>query len=334
MRLKLKNFLNTIESFIRTDATVARVYQFPDRDITIAGTDDVATVQSDATQAISDAAAAQATADAAATPADLTSVQNTLQINIDTKLDKKVATVDVTDNVTLALTDIYKNLKVDAATAKTITIPLQATVAWETGMWFLVEWVGVGQPAIAPVSGSVTITSSSSGLTVPVRYGVMYVEYLGSNAWRAQNGGLPVANMATIPIFFSGTGIAATNQAAAEQWFPGGGAAIYKFDATNYNYIRIGIRMIVIGASGARAYPVYDTDLGTIATTIIGAGTTASGEAINYNTALSVNTGWRETSWIALPAGAKADVYFGIREVGGDGVADPAYSLGYIQFRV
>lgn len=62
MRLKLKNFLNTIESFIRTDATVARVYQFPDRDITIAGTDDVATVQSDATQAISDAAAAQLTA--------------------------------------------------------------------------------------------------------------------------------------------------------------------------------------------------------------------------------------------------------------------------------
>lgn len=65
MRLKLKNFLNTIESFIRTDATVARVYQFPDRDITIAGTDDVATVQSDATQAISDAAAAASAASTA-----------------------------------------------------------------------------------------------------------------------------------------------------------------------------------------------------------------------------------------------------------------------------
>jgi hypothetical protein len=47
MRIKFKDFTGAIESFFRNDASTPRVYQFPNRDITVAGTDDVATVQTD-----------------------------------------------------------------------------------------------------------------------------------------------------------------------------------------------------------------------------------------------------------------------------------------------
>lgn len=40
-RAILKNFAGTIDSYLRTDATASRVYQFPNKDITIAGLDDV-----------------------------------------------------------------------------------------------------------------------------------------------------------------------------------------------------------------------------------------------------------------------------------------------------
>lgn len=41
MRIKFQNFLNTITSYIRIDATSSRDIQFPDRSITVAGVDDV-----------------------------------------------------------------------------------------------------------------------------------------------------------------------------------------------------------------------------------------------------------------------------------------------------
>src|SRR5688500_15596524 len=54
MRIVFKNFLDTINSFIRNDATAARTYQFPDKDITVAGIDDVETVP---TEPLNDSAA-------------------------------------------------------------------------------------------------------------------------------------------------------------------------------------------------------------------------------------------------------------------------------------
>jgi len=45
MKIKFKNFLGTIESFFRNDATVPRNYQFQDRDGTISDDTDLASKQ-------------------------------------------------------------------------------------------------------------------------------------------------------------------------------------------------------------------------------------------------------------------------------------------------
>lgn len=45
MKIIFKNFLATVESFLRNDATDIRTYQFPDKDITVAGIDDITKAQ-------------------------------------------------------------------------------------------------------------------------------------------------------------------------------------------------------------------------------------------------------------------------------------------------
>lgn len=45
MKIKFKNFLGTIESFFRTDATAPRTYQFQDRDGIIADNTDLSILQ-------------------------------------------------------------------------------------------------------------------------------------------------------------------------------------------------------------------------------------------------------------------------------------------------
>lgn len=46
MRIKFKDFTGLIESFFRNDASTPRTWQFPDKDMTVAGVDDVNTVGS------------------------------------------------------------------------------------------------------------------------------------------------------------------------------------------------------------------------------------------------------------------------------------------------
>lgn len=49
MKIKFKNFLGTIESFFRTDATAPRTYQFQDRDGTIIDDTDFSVIAWDMT---------------------------------------------------------------------------------------------------------------------------------------------------------------------------------------------------------------------------------------------------------------------------------------------
>lgn len=41
MRIKFLDFVGLLNSFMRNDNTLPRVYQFPDKDMTVAGTDDI-----------------------------------------------------------------------------------------------------------------------------------------------------------------------------------------------------------------------------------------------------------------------------------------------------
>ncbi len=44
-------------------------------------------------------------------------------------------------------------------------------------------------------------------------------------------------------------------------------------------------------------------------------------------------TGARDTGWIDLVAGAKADVWVTLTELGGDGAADPAFGSLHVLFK-
>src|SRR5688572_8583565 len=101
-RIAFINFLETVTSFIINNATQAREWIFPDKDMTVAGLDDVA---------------AEATSRGAEDTA--------LQANIDLKLNRLQPDETVnTDNYTLALVDNNDNfLFFNIATDKSLTIP-------------------------------------------------------------------------------------------------------------------------------------------------------------------------------------------------------------------
>jgi hypothetical protein len=96
MKIKFKNFLGTIESFLRNDATVARNYQFQDRDGTIADNTDLALKQSlvNAATALTDG-----------TTIDLTAIKHTLASSSATRTFTISYTGDdITVEVTLSAT--------------------------------------------------------------------------------------------------------------------------------------------------------------------------------------------------------------------------------------
>lgn len=130
----------------------------------------------------------------------------------------------------------------------------------------------------------------------------------------------------------SGSGVMTlTNMTNVEQIFPNGATVhLFKFDGTNYATVRITCRVSTGSASvnDPRLFMQYSTDNGSNWITI-GAGTSASGDALS----LTSTNNQAFTNWVALPAGAKADVLFRVAQNGGDGAADPAVCNVYVSFR-
>lgn len=73
-----------------------------------------------------------------------------------------VAITDQTDSYTLALTDAGKLVRMNKATANTLTIPKNSVVAFPVGTYILIEQLGAGQTTISPVDGDVTLRASES----------------------------------------------------------------------------------------------------------------------------------------------------------------------------
>jgi hypothetical protein len=72
---------------------------------------------------------------------------------------------------TLALSDAYKIVTLSNASAITVTIPKNATVAIPVGWRCDVYWLGVGQPTFAPEDGAVTLEyPASDTLAMAERY--------------------------------------------------------------------------------------------------------------------------------------------------------------------
>ena len=108
---------------------------------------------------------------------------------------------------------------------------------------------------------------------------------------------------------------------------------IHKFDATAFNFVRLAFNVIVGSASPntPRAYIKFKTSyssgdaVGTFTTVGSGAGT----EIISLTSVAALTT-----DWIAMPAGAKADVFWCVATNGGDATADPQHGSVSIQFKV
>lgn len=117
-----------------------------------------------------------------------------------------------------------------------------------------------------------------------------------------------------------------TNQANSEQYLGNSARNEIQFDGTNFTQVRLVAYVVTQSASvnSPRLYPQYFSG----SWTTIGAGTVASGQATTL-----ASTGIKATSWIDLPAGAKADVRFRVAMHGGDGAADPALGNISLQFK-
>lgn len=92
-----------------------------------------------------------------------------------------------TDDYTLVIGDEQHLIKMNKATAISLTVPLNATVAFPTGTRIRIKRIGVGVLTIV-ATGGVTITGSSGALTDGGLHVEMLLEKTGTNTWDLQNG--------------------------------------------------------------------------------------------------------------------------------------------------
>jgi len=82
---------------------------------------------------------------------------------------------------TLALSDAGKAVECTSASAATVTVPLNATVAFPIGTAIEVLQYGAGQVTLSPASG-VTLRTPSS-LTSRAQYSSLSLRYRGGDEW-------------------------------------------------------------------------------------------------------------------------------------------------------
>jgi len=85
---------------------------------------------------------------------------------------------------TLVLTDAGKLIETNNASANTLTIPPNSSVAFATGNQILVIQKGAGQTTLAPGSG-VTINSKDSNLKITGQYSAVTLIKAATDTWYA-----------------------------------------------------------------------------------------------------------------------------------------------------
>lgn len=89
----------------------------------------------------------------------------------------------VTDAYTLQLTDAHKIVTLNKSTSFTVTVPLNATVQFQVGDQINLLQTGVGQVTVAPVSGSVTVSSQGNKLKLNGQYAIATLIKVATDAW-------------------------------------------------------------------------------------------------------------------------------------------------------
>lgn len=95
------------------------------------------------------------------------------------------AATTASSNYTIQLTDLGKLVELNEASACTLTIPTNASVAFAVGDRIDVLQVGAGQVTITPVSGTVTINGYDGGLLLNGQWAAATLIKRATNTWVA-----------------------------------------------------------------------------------------------------------------------------------------------------
>ena len=88
-----------------------------------------------------------------------------------------------TDSYALVIGDAGKIILMNKATANTLTVPKNASVAFPTGTIVGVAQYGAGTTTIAPVDGDVTLRSAGSLLALYTQYSTAVLIKIGTDEW-------------------------------------------------------------------------------------------------------------------------------------------------------
>ena len=110
----------------------------------------------------------------------------TVTVTADTSVVAPVtlSTSAQTSSYTLVLTDAYKIVEVSNASANTLTIPTNTSVAFPVGTQITVIQTGAGQTTIAGTSG-VTVNSKDGNLKIAGQWGSATLIKRATNTWVA-----------------------------------------------------------------------------------------------------------------------------------------------------
>lgn len=88
-------------------------------------------------------------------------------------------------NYTIQLSDLGKLVEIDNATACTLTVPTNASVAFSVGDRIDILQIGAGQVTVTPVSGTVTINGYDGGLKLNGQWASATLVKRATNTWVA-----------------------------------------------------------------------------------------------------------------------------------------------------
>ena len=94
---------------------------------------------------------------------------------------KKMDFTSKTDDYTLLLTDEYHTILMTHSGGKTLTVPANATVAFDIGVVIWIIQMGAGQVTVAAANG-VTL-NSGIGLLLKAQYSVARLIKVDPNSW-------------------------------------------------------------------------------------------------------------------------------------------------------
>lgn len=86
---------------------------------------------------------------------------------------------------TLVLTDVNKIVRCSNASAITLNIPLNSSVAFEVGSVIYIEQTGAGTVTVTPLS---TVTINTTARKTPFQNGVLTLVQVAANVWNVIGG--------------------------------------------------------------------------------------------------------------------------------------------------